>query len=252
MELTEDSFRALARSSPWRWASLHFTRHSQPRVEAWVRRPGDLLVREAEGTGTQETFEHGAPYTRSEPGWASLAYLDDDSQPGRAPLPEPFSTLDPRQVTPQLRPDGMVATRPDDIRIVYGDPMWQDYRWVAMLDPAELSSGTRISDLSTTTHRGRPGWRALARAAEAYDPTCGCCPLLRSEISERAEYGDQPGWTPRPDYPDGFWVSLDLQTGIVMALSPFGGQHETLDSIDLEIHDVDTDLDGMFDQPRAQ
>lgn len=47
MDLTEESFRALARSSPWRWRSVHLVRESggpvgDGGVEAWIRRP-DLL-----------------------------------------------------------------------------------------------------------------------------------------------------------------------------------------------------------------
>jgi hypothetical protein len=43
VERTEDSFRALARSSPWRWTTLHFAhRAGFGEVEAWVKRPGRL------------------------------------------------------------------------------------------------------------------------------------------------------------------------------------------------------------------
>jgi len=240
MQLTEESYRALARSSPWRWTSLHFTRHSEPQVEAWIRRPGELQVRDATG---RTHFVPGPPYTRSE---VRTAYLSGDAVPGIAPPtpPEPFIGLDPQQVTPQLRPDGLVAVRPDDFAITYGDPMWEGYRWVAMLDPVELSSATHLEDLRTGTHRGRPVWRARARALPGYDPTCGCCPLLWSEISDRDERGGDPGWVPSTGYPDAYLVCLDVETGIVIQLEPIGGRDG--DPIDLEIHQVDPDLDAMF------
>jgi hypothetical protein len=38
MELTVDTFRALAHSSPWRWRTLHFTyADDHEAVEAWLR-----------------------------------------------------------------------------------------------------------------------------------------------------------------------------------------------------------------------
>ena len=66
MELTEDTWRALARSTPWRWQSIHFTRvNEEGSVEAWLRRPGELLVREENG---RETY-------RSEPTRSSAVAL---------------------------------------------------------------------------------------------------------------------------------------------------------------------------------
>ena len=50
MTVTVDAFQALARSSPWRWRTLHFRHRSgSEEVEAWLRRPGRLLVRTADG-----------------------------------------------------------------------------------------------------------------------------------------------------------------------------------------------------------
>ena len=49
MDLTEETFRALARSSPWRWRSVHLVREvggpvGEGSVEAWVRRPHLMRV----------------------------------------------------------------------------------------------------------------------------------------------------------------------------------------------------------------
>ena len=40
-----DDFRALARSSPWRFGTLHFTHRAdgEDPVEAWLTRPGHLV-----------------------------------------------------------------------------------------------------------------------------------------------------------------------------------------------------------------
>jgi hypothetical protein len=40
---------------------------------------------------------------------------------------------------PDLRPDGLVARRPRHVS--YDAPLYRDYSWVAMLDPAELGDG---------------------------------------------------------------------------------------------------------------
>jgi hypothetical protein len=105
VDLTDDSFRALARSSPWRWRSLHLVHRGRAgEAEARLTRPGD--------------------------DW------------------------DP----PPLRPDGLVAERWDtgyDEDLIVGD-----YRWVAMLDPLELSHHVELADLRVTERHGRPTWWA--------------------------------------------------------------------------------------------
>jgi hypothetical protein len=207
VDLTEDSFRALARSSPWRWSSLHFTRrgHGSP-VEAWVRRPGLMRVR----VDGRDELVMDEPRERAEP---------------------------------VLRPDGLVAERPEP-HYLHGedDPMWQDYTWVAMLDPAELGDGTRVADLAADDRGGRDVWRARVWAAHGYEPRCGCCPLLWSEIAELAEAADGgPTWRERhPDvvYPDGFEVALDVQTSVLVELHPVGGDRPD-HVIEVDIHEVD-------------
>jgi hypothetical protein len=70
MELTEERFRALARSSPWRWCSLQFVRTRRPErdrlaadVRAWLRRPGGLRVEDLDGRLLQAVWRppHGPP-----------------------------------------------------------------------------------------------------------------------------------------------------------------------------------------------
>ena len=74
----------------------------------------------------------GLPYTVSE--------LRSTSGP---PAPEPPHRL-PHEVSPSLRPDGLVAERPENGLIDYDDPMWGNYQWVAMLDPVELSHHVQV------------------------------------------------------------------------------------------------------------
>jgi hypothetical protein len=239
VDLTEDSFRALARSSPWRWSTLHFTHKDDGgEVEAWVRRPGRLRVR---APGRPDTFESGVPYSQTTV-WAS-----DD--PNVVPPPEPEHRT-PQDASPLLRPDGLVAERPSDWDIDYDDPMYQNFIWVEMLDPVELSHHVAVSDLRVDEVAGRPVWRALLRAEEGYEPRCGgnCCELLYSDVSRRCESEDPAEWYEAPPpgtYPDVYDVALDVQTGIVVQLTPVGGRRDDL-AFSNTILKVDADLDAMF------
>jgi hypothetical protein len=237
MQPTVDTFRALARSSPWRWRTLHFTRRGDlGEVEAWLRRPGQLVVRLADGS---EEYASGAPYSVSrvavratnEGVAADDAWVDVDPDP-----------------QPTFRPDGLVAERPEDYHIEHGDPMWHNYTWTAMLDPEELSHDVALDDLRADEIGGRAVWRARARPEEGYDPRCGCCPLLWSEIAALAEYADEPDRLAQfaaRGYPEAHEVALDVRTGVVVALEPVGGTREDL-AFTVEIHEVDADLDAVF------
>jgi hypothetical protein len=212
---TEEAFRALAGSSPWRWSTLHFTRRGEGSpVEAWVRRPGWMRVRV---DGHDELIA-------DEPG-SSTATAWAVSTGGPAPDDEA-----PPALESVFRPD---------------DPMYQDYTWVAMLDPFELSHHTRIANLAEGSRGGRDVWRARVWAEDGYEPRCGCCPLLWSEISERDEASNGgPTWReghPEVVYADGFDVALDVQTGVLVELRPRGGDRPD-DTIDVDIHAVDASI----------
>lgn len=226
---TPDSFRALARSSPWRWRTLHFThRGVSEQVEAWVRRPGHLRVRPANGP---DVVEVGVPYTSS---WLST---DPEFVAPEAKAPQ--------EVTPVLRPDGLVAVRPDAPEIEYDDPMYGDYTWVAMLDPVELSHHVELTEPRAGDVSGREAWWATMRPEEGYDPRCPCCPLLWSEISDREELGDD--WSPRRGtvYPWAYDVALDVETGVVVRCVPIG--RSSLERrLEVDILEVDADLDHLF------
>jgi hypothetical protein len=220
---TADDFRALARSSPWRWTTLHF-RHSVAGqghgVEAWLARPDRLLVRH----DRHDERHDGWPY-----GSSGLAEL-----------------LWPTAFDPVLRSDGLVAERPDDWRIKWGDPMYTNYQWVAMLDPVELSHHVDVADVREGERFGRPTWEARVAAVDGYDPRCACCPLIRSEIADRYEYDDGSGaWMPPPEtsYPTAYDVALDVATSVVVRSEAIGVEDGGLD-FEVEILEVDADQAG--------
>jgi hypothetical protein len=232
VQATPDSFRALARSSPWRWRTLHATFIDERGVvEAWVRRPGEMLVRR---DGEPDQYESGVPYATSV------------RTAGRGPVPVQPQRHLPHEVAPSLRPDGLVAERPADPWIDYDDPMYRNYQWVAMLDPVELSHHVAIGEVRSADLVGREVWWARVRPEEGYSPRCSCCALLWSEITARDEYGDEPDRLARfaaEGYPSATDVALDLQTGVVVRLEPIGG---TVRSFRLLIHEVDADVDAVF------
>lgn len=214
MQLDEDSFRALARSSPWRFRSLHFVASGfhPGEVEAWLSRPGHLRVRH--GGEDHEIFDD----RRRSTAVLVIAW----SAPDETPLPDagvvasPPALSLPHEVEPVLRPDGLVAERPAGV--AYDDPMWQSYRWVAALDPVELAVGTELADLREASRAGRSTWWADVRPREDYEPRCECCALLPNALTDRRE-----GLDPRPAYSSSYTVGLDVATGIVVSLDPQGG-----------------------------
>lgn len=219
-----DAFLALARSSPWRWTTLHFEHRSRfpGPCEAWVRRPGHLLVRTPDG---REQVEEGLPYTTSRV--FGFACTDGDDVPALPPEP-----VLPHEAAPTLRADGLVAERPSSfVEVNYDDPMYGNYSWVAMLDPVELSHDVEVTHLREDVVNGRLAWRADLRALPGYDPRCGgnCCELIWSEagrvceVDDPAEAYHPPGY----DYPDHYDVALDVETGIVARCLPVGGNPES-------------------------
>jgi hypothetical protein len=180
---------------------------------------------------------------------SSRVLLRSSTDP-RATVPDPPRLRFPHEVAPERRPDGLVAVRPSDDEVAYDDPMWQSYDWVAMLDPVELSHHTTVDGLRDHERDGRRTWSARMRAAEGYEPRCGCCALLWSFISDRDEEADEDRrdeWRPRPGvvYPDAYDVALDVQTAVVVDLHPLGGNREDL-GFSVRLRDVDADLSAFF------
>lgn len=231
-----DDVRALARSAPWLFRRLHFTHHDERGgdVEAWLERPWQLRVRTADGE--EHDVSGGPPYTvvlsrayeRTPRGlleWARDTVGDALHGTRRG---EPVPPVPPQAVTPERRPDGLVLTRPT---ADYDDPMWQSYRWVAMLDPVELSEGVDLRDVTAGERQGRRTWWATAVPQPGYDPRCGCCPLLLCAVTMAAEFSDgaEPAGVPRSGWerlPTTYRVGLDVATGVVVAVVPLDGEIE--------------------------
>ena len=198
---TPDAFAALARSSPWRWTTLRFSARwypgESPRwpVRAWLRRPDVVRVETMDGALLQVVRERS----------------DGRPLPGDRDFPEPAR-----------RPDGLVARRDRAWVDAFDAPMYQNYFWVAMLDPVELaegfdedsgaaSPGTVIEDVREVDHGGRPAWEAVVGTTRAYAPRCGCCALLPTRDGDQDDVGPP---VPLAEYPEAFRVRLDVGTGV--------------------------------------
>jgi hypothetical protein len=241
-----DAFAALARSSPWRWSTLRFTvrrggdgDRPDP-VRAWLRRPDVVRVETTDGELLQ--------IVREPP--PQVAVL---TASGRGPGTWPSGA------EPVRRPDGLIAARQPGFS--YDAPMYQDYRWVAMLDPVELADGRDhdtgeptwpalvVDDLTEVEHAGRPAWEAVVRTTPVYEPRCGCCPLLRTREIDLLEFADYPEYV-LARYPDGYRVRLDVGTGVCVFTEEIGGLTPGRGH-DLRIEAVDEPMDDdLFVPPR--
>jgi hypothetical protein len=247
-----DDFAALARSSPWRWSTLRFTERRYrdgawaPAVVAWLRRPDALRVESADGRLLQAGFQQPATFAVLSAG-------------GGVPGTLPRAPEAPR---PVLRADGLVAWRPSRWEVDTDAPFFQDYFWVAELDPVELAVGRDadtgeagapvvVESVAEVEHAGRPAWEAVVRTTACYDPRCGCCPLLDSLENARREY-EGNGWGPPRDpdaYPGTWRVRLDVGTGVCVLTeelvgAPRGNGHE------LRIEAVDEPMDDALFRPQ--
>ncbi len=218
MDATPQVFRALARSSPWRWTTLRFAQVRWPirgtfddGVRAWLRRPDMLRVESRDGDliqVIQEGPDNGMLLTSSGP---------------------PISRMRPE--APELDADGLIR-EPRDAGSGWDHttPMFQDYYWVALLDPVELADGvegdgTAVEDVTVVQHHGRAALQATVVPTKAYDPLCSCCCLLYCEICDRRESASDAdrlldgGYT----YAYAYRVHLDVQTGVCVHIEQLGG-----------------------------
>ncbi|MEO5832475.1 MAG: hypothetical protein ABJA16_10720 [Nakamurella sp.] len=234
--VTAADFRALARSSPWLWRTLQFTLvHDGPvypgePIRAYVGRPHGVRVERLDGRLVQSDWCRA-------PG-AGLPALDGD---------------------PTFRADGLVARRPGswDVPERFDDPMFQTYRWVAMLHPFELADGVSSDDEGgwsplwppievvdgprEVDHHGRPAWEAQLVTTPAYAARCSCCPLLDGAQAAR-RLAETDGVIGRPgDRPIAWLIRLDRGTGVVVALTEIGGSSHsggwsmTIEAVDGEL-----------------
>lgn len=246
-----DTFTALARSSPWRWSTLRFTVRwpgdpwHTTAVRAWLRRPDALRVETLDGELLQA-------------GRASRSRVGLLSPEGGGAVAEPWPS-DPGAPAPRWRADGLVAERPWGLSL--DDPMYRNYFWVAMLDPAELADPSLdaepgeapllLSPVVGTGHGGRPAWEAVVRTTPAYEPRCGCCSLLRSREVDLAEYDDDAAHL-LATCPESHRVRLDVQTGVCVLTEAIGGEVAGRGH-DLRIEAVDEPMaDDLFVEPRRE
>lgn len=230
--LTPDSWRRLARSSPWRWRALSFDLRRRPlhgpehEVRATVVRPGRIVVTSPTG-GVDDRLE-------TRPG----AEVVGGMRRG-ASQPPPYAW----EVAAELDADGLMRRR--DRWGTADDPMWQDYQFVAMLDPVELADASLPPDdaawvggderppaldlhrLDDTLRQGRPTWWAEVSPRDGYDPRCSCCPLLWGRVSEDVEaaVGGAVMRERRGDlhYPSRYLVALDVATGVCVHVEHLDG-----------------------------
>lgn len=230
-------FEALARSSPWLWRTLHLRhRDSRGEAEAWIRRPGQMVVRGS--TGRVDRFDERDPGANR-----VVLHLGDD-------LPRERRFVWGHDLDPRWREDELVAWRPEGLDVTYGEPVHGGYRWVAMLDPHELSHDVRLSGLRREVVDGRVRWRSRVAPLFGYEAVCGgCCDLLISDVTMRIAEGLAVGQVREPDpasaLPTEYDVALDVRTGVVVHLAPVDGHRDDL-WFDTEIIEVDGDVDDVL------
>ena len=204
MQPTPERFRRLARSAPYRWRVLVLEGTWGPSVapvRVRVEQPDRVRVESLDGIVLHETRQGSV-------GGGMVLTADGRRQP-YVPPPAP---------TPEVDEDGLVTTerRPWDEGPEV--PMWQDYRFVAVLDPYELSHAVEVLEVGTVEHGGRPAWEALLRPTPEYEPRCACCPLMRTRHTDLAE-----GLDPLPAYADAHRIRLDVETGVCVHAREVGG-----------------------------
>lgn len=246
-EVSEDAFRELARSSQWAWTTLEFEHTTRDRapVHAWIRRPFDLRIETAEG---QVSVEHAGSVTSSQ--LTLVGNADDLPNPEEPPSPG--------------------AEQNADGSWMEGDPMYENYQWVAMLRPNELADGqvrdadpagptpppgTTIDRVYAADRLGRDTWWAeLSPAEGTYDPRCSCCPLLlgrESHLVEMVEGNTRPldDDLDADSYASSFLVGVDVQTGICVSVDHLDGSQPG-EAFSVRIIAVDEPMsDDLFASP---
>lgn len=221
MTLTPDSFRNLARSSPWRWDSLRFT-VSAPGDDTtvtrfWVRRPGALRVENAEGQLLYST-------TNINDSRADFYVADTRAS----------WLLPPQLVAPVYDDQGLVTRRP---QAAYGEPIYQDAHFAALLDPAEIAGNapvafetpylnpTLLEDLREEDIDGRRAWVATLTRTPYYRPAYPGFDLVAEAPTE---------------------IALDVDTAVCVRSRALDGPHAGAGH-DLKILGVDEYmLDELF------
>lgn len=249
-EPTAEEFRGLARSSPRAWSTIRFLLRSGPGapIRAWIARPDRLRVESHLGEPLRVESARSVPRS---PGasvpWVRLGRVD-------------FGPYDAR--TPGERPDD-AWWRPEDTV-----PQYQDYRWVAMLEPLELADSWRDPDelpggvaadgppvevhrVDRHRHHGRSALAAEVSTRASYDPRCSCCPLLRSADALVNDGFDRSS-TDLGAAPTRFLVVLDEGSGVCVAVTELDGADAGA-GFDVAIEEVDEPYDdALFAAPHRR
>ena len=251
---TPELFRGLARSSPWRWRALSFELHRRP-----LHGPDHVVLgRLVRGVGLEVRLPHGE-LQRHDAERGTIGSVGPGTRSGTRVLPYAW------ELPVEVDAAGLVGTRPRGP--MADDPMWQDYQFVAMLDPVELADGMPrgpgpdrdpdavrppaldVHRVDTSTRLGRETWWAEVSPRAEYDPRCSCCPLLFGRVSEEIEAagggrtlrGDRAGLV----YATGYLVGLDVETGVCVHVEHLDGDHAGRGfSLDVLGVDEDADLGG--------
>jgi hypothetical protein len=253
MDPTVERFRALARSSPWRWSTLRYVQrldlgtHGHDVTRVFIRRP--KLARTEQLDGTLRWVYRDEPQQVTPLRRRGYAPAGTRLRPRGGG--DPVTLPGPADVAVELDDDGLVRRRPgrmlDTDTAVIGS-----YYEVAVLDPVELADGhddgpgTTIEDVRAVEHHGREAWEAVLRPTTTYDPRCPCCPLLECEPLDG-------GFDPREEqpafvYPDAHRVRLDVATGICVGNEQLGGTRSGAGH-DLTIEAVDEPMDDELFRP---
>ncbi|MEW2014561.1 hypothetical protein [Rhodococcus sp. NPDC076796] len=234
-----EQFRRLAQSSPWRWKTVEFELlppHHTLAVHAWIRRPGNMRVEDANGK-VVERVRAGVPFAGT-----VVQYSDGTTRPPEARWPS--------DTTPTIDSDGLVSALPsitDSFLVDYDDPFYENYQWIAMLNPIEVARSahdhsstetvTELSGVRAVEHHGRSAWQATVVTTDRYDARCECCALLSGHYDSETRH-----WVPGPPVT----VRLDLQTGICVYVGPAIDDGTEEPDVDMTILAVDIRMDDSL------
>jgi hypothetical protein len=210
---------------------------------------------------TTPTADAFAALARSSPGrWSTLRFTV--RRPGGRPGPVRAWIRRPDRLRVE-GPDGSVlAVVREPPETARDAPFYENYFWIAMLDPVELADprdpdpwepdgpALEIDELTEVDHGGRPAWEAVVRPTPLYEPRCGCCSLLRTREVDLVEFADHPEHV-LAAYPDAFRVRLDVGTGVCVRTEEIGGLDPGVRH-DLRIEAVDEPMgEGLFPHRRT-
>lgn len=244
----DEDFRALARSSPWLWRTVRLRHEDRANpwarepVRAWIRRPQAMRVETLDGQLLQA--DEGTPAPTN----VSVFLVGDRDRRGvHTEAPGVVWWTDAAAPAPRRRSDGLVAEPVHlPMHVVLDDPMWQDYRWVAMLNPRELADdhdggpALEVDSIEEADRHGRRTLWATVRPRDGYDARCSCCPLLPCREAALAEgFPDSAG-----PFADAHLVALDVATGICVSTQELGGPNDgrgfevTIEAVDEPMSDA--------------